>query len=488
VITSESFLSKPFSEELKGRTEEPQRTLSRKLFLDLLAFCDVASEFLTCAVVIVMAVMVQSYLCGPPGYPVHKLLTTGVLSGGLAIVLLRGDRRGHGRIRNDIVQETARAIRASIQAVAILFFAHSLLRADLPLRAVAAGFIVMPAALILQKQLIDWAVQKFHRGGHGVDRVVIYGAGEVGRRIASALLVSPRCALLPVAVVDENSRFTETCGLEMAYRDGPGITIHRVAITANLLQRFRCDLLVIATNLSEEGLRGVRAVARQASVRVALCAESPSAAGEVEENIELDGLRLVDEGTAAATWYYAYGKRVLDVCISSTLLILLSPIFLLIALLIKLTSAGPALFVQRRVGLDGALFKMYKFRSMSSRARPYECSPRNSRDQRITAIGRFLRRTSLDELPQLFNVFLGQMSLVGPRPEMPFIVRKYKEQQQRRLEVIPGITGLWQLSKDRAYPIHENLHYDFFYIRRRTLSLDLAILVHTLFFAMRSGI
>jgi lipopolysaccharide/colanic/teichoic acid biosynthesis glycosyltransferase len=125
---------------------------------------------------------------------------------------------------------------------------------------------------------------------------------------------------------------------------------------------------------------------------------------------------------------------------------------------------------------------------MSSRARKYECSPKISNDPRITRIGRLLRLTGLDELPQLMNVFLGQMSLVGPRPEMPFIVRRYSDYQRQRLQVTPGITGLWQLSQDRAFPIHENLHHDLSYIRNRTLCMDLAILIHTLFFSMRGGV
>jgi lipopolysaccharide/colanic/teichoic acid biosynthesis glycosyltransferase len=106
-------------------------------------------------------------------------------------------------------------------------------------------------------------------------------------------------------------------------------------------------------------------------------------------------------------------------------------------------------------------------------------------DRRITRFGRFLRRTSLDELPQLLNVLRGEMSLVGPRPEMPFLVEEYDTSQRERLRVTPGITGLWQLSADRALPIHENLGYDLYYIRSRGFFLDLAILIHTGFFAMR---
>jgi lipopolysaccharide/colanic/teichoic acid biosynthesis glycosyltransferase len=185
---------------------------------------------------------------------------------------------------------------------------------------------------------------------------------------------------------------------------------------------------------------------------------------------------------------YSIAKRIVDLIGSSLLLILFAPLFFLIALFIKLDSHGPALFIQDRVGRNGELFKMYKFRSMHKGTPQYELSPTTPFDPRITGIGRFLRRNSLDELPQLMNVFLGDMSLVGPRPEMPFIVQIYTSEQRQRLQVIPGITGLWQLSADRVFLIHENIQYDLYYIRNRGFFMDVAILIHTLFFAMRGGV
>lgn len=187
-------------------------------------------------------------------------------------------------------------------------------------------------------------------------------------------------------------------------------------------------------------------------------------------------------------FYTAVLKRLLDLAISSVLTVLFLPLLLLIAALIRVNSKGPAIFVQERVGRGGRQFRMYKFRSMSSDADRYQRSPKSSHDPRITAVGRVLRRTSLDELPQLFNVIRGDMSLVGPRPEMPFIVHGYDDIQRLRLCVTPGITGFWQLSGDRAFPIHDNLQHDFSYIRRRSFCMDIAILIHTLLFAMRGGI
>jgi hypothetical protein len=110
------------------------------------------------------------------------------------------------------------------------------------------------------------------------------------------------------------------------------------------------------------------------------------------------------------------------------------------------------------------MFTMYKFRTMYEEAPVYGYSPGQDHDPRITPVGRLLRRTSLDEFPQLFNVLLGQMSLVGPRPEMPFIVEQYTLMQRQRLAVKPGMTGLWQISADRAFLIHENIEYDLYFI------------------------
>ena len=122
---------------------------------------------------------------------------------------------------------------------------------------------------------------------------------------------------------------------------------------------------------------------------------------------------------------------------------------------------------------------------MYTDAKPYEMNPIDISDPRVTRVGRFLRKISLDELPQIINVIKGNMSLVGPRPEMPFIVEKYNEIQRERLKVTPGITGLWQLSGDRKKAIHENLDYDLYYIRNVSFFLDLAILIETVFFAFR---
>jgi len=173
-------------------------------------------------------------------------------------------------------------------------------------------------------------------------------------------------------------------------------------------------------------------------------------------------------------------KRGIDLAGSSVMLLIFAPVFVFAAALIKLDSDGPALFRQKRIGKDGKPFHIWKFRSMRVDAHPYARSPAGDHDPRLTRIGRVLRRFSIDELPQLVNVLKGEMSLVGPRPEMPYIVEKYGPLERQRLCVRPGITGLWQISPARAMPIHENLNYDFAYIENQCVALDCIILLRTI--------
>jgi lipopolysaccharide/colanic/teichoic acid biosynthesis glycosyltransferase len=173
--------------------------------------------------------------------------------------------------------------------------------------------------------------------------------------------------------------------------------------------------------------------------------------------------------------------RCVDVAVATVALLIAAPVLGLAAVAIKLEDGGPVFFVQKRVGRFGRLFNVYKLRTM----RPESCgdalSPTAGRDARITSVGRYLRRTSIDELPQLFNVLRGEMALVGPRPEMPFIVRQYAPWQQLRHMVTPGITGLWQVECRSVVPLHrpEATALDLAYINSASPFTDGAILVRT---------
>lgn len=180
-------------------------------------------------------------------------------------------------------------------------------------------------------------------------------------------------------------------------------------------------------------------------------------------------------------------KRLADIALSSVMLVLAAPIFLLISVALRISSGSPVIFRQMRVGEGGQLFEMYKFRSMvpldaNFDAENYdERTHKSAADPRITKIGRILRKTSLDELPQLINVLRGDMSMVGPRPELPWIVSGYQQWQLERLTVPQGITGWWQINGRSKNPMHENVEFDVYYVRNYSLWLDCQILFRTPF-------
>ena len=185
-------------------------------------------------------------------------------------------------------------------------------------------------------------------------------------------------------------------------------------------------------------------------------------------------------------------KRFIDIVASAAGMLLLSPLFAGIAIAVKATSPGPVIFSQTRVGRYGRHFKFYKFRSMyrDAEARKEALLAANESkdgvifkmkdDPRITSIGRFLRRTSLDELPQLWNVFIGDMSLVGPRPPVPKEVQEYTLEDRKRLDVIPGITCLWQIKGRSEIPFREQVRLDKDYILSQSVWKDIVILLKTI--------
>lgn len=183
--------------------------------------------------------------------------------------------------------------------------------------------------------------------------------------------------------------------------------------------------------------------------------------------------------------FYVFLKRIIDIVFSAVVLIVLSPLFLFIPILIVFTSPGSAIIRQQRVGENGNIFHLYKFRSMKGDV-GYAYSPITENDKRITKVGRFLRKTGIDEMPQFINVIKGEMSIVGPRPEMEFIVEKYNSLERSRLSVKPGITGLWQIKANRKKLIHENLDFDLRYIENKSLYLDFAIMFETALFMIKS--
>src|SRR3984957_5687282 len=464
-----------------------RRTPARR-FQSHLTKLEVLADFVT-IIAAVMSSYAAYYLLGlgkQVYYPPSVVF--GVSATFAALIILMLDRvgaysRGTSLLR---VRETERVLRVSIQALAFIlcvsFFTSFLFSRWLLV--IAMGLV--PLFLFLQKYLVYVLVQHLHAKGYGIERVLIYGSGSTGRRVYSVLRRSPKLGLEPVAFVDDNAAKVGSAIFEFGYENRRSASVLCGPLSRHLVSECAADLVVIAIpSLRYDKFQRAVEEVQAANARVTFVPTTLRHSDSSVDFQDIDGVLLAPFSPNVTRFTYELAKRIVDFVGAAALLVVCSPIFLLLSIFIKLDSKGSAMFKQERVGLNGRRFQMFKFRTMYADAPVYAHSPKQSDDLRITRLGRFLRRTSLDELPQLLNVLLGNMSLVGPRPEMPFIVDTYTERHSQRLQVQPGITGLWQLSGDRNYLIHENIEYDLYYIKHRNFFMDLAILLHTTIFAMR---
>jgi exopolysaccharide biosynthesis polyprenyl glycosylphosphotransferase len=488
MAASESHVPNIYTDTLADNQLGPP-VISREPFRRAMMLCELAADFLTCATATIGAYYLQFYFGAHVQCPFRQVMAFGILQGIFAVLLLQRKSTSDGDASLLRIRETERAVRTSIQTLLLLLLVTFLLRLNFPAGAILIALGVTPILLIAQKQIFSSILRILHVRGLGIERVVVVGAGEAGKHVVSTLLYSPRLGLRPVGVIGDSCVPAGDSMFELGYRRSYSVPVQSGPLTPAALKSFGCSLLVmVMPPACSEDLGDVMHVAEQAGIPLALMSRILPPDRGREASVEIDGWQLAAPAEPTSRRLYLFFKRVTDIVVSSLLLVLLGPFLLLIGLMIRLGSPGPAIFVQKRAGKDGELFNIYKFRSMYVSTSRYDVSPTESSDPRITRLGRILRRTSLDELPQLMNVFMGNMSLVGPRPEMPFIVGLYNDQHRRRLQVVPGITGLWQLSVDRALPIHENIEYDLYYIRNRTLCMDFAILLHTLLFAVGGGV
>jgi exopolysaccharide biosynthesis polyprenyl glycosylphosphotransferase len=419
-------------------------------------------------------------------YPFH-LVGGGAACFALLFVYLMdwdgGYQRGNSLLR---IRETERILRVAMKAF-LFIFPITFLAGQLFSRwLLVLAILIVPLFLVAEKQLFWQCVRWTHAKGYGVENVLIYGAGFTGRKVFSALARSPKLGFVPVAVVDDNLDLAGEMIFEHSYRRQRSVSVIPGPITKQQIADCGARQIIIAIpSLPQERFNEVMAEAIAADARVAFVPRLSFSSEATTNCAEIDGLLISELGHLPNPPAYEITKRVFDFLSSIVLIVFALPLGIVIAALVRQDSPGPILFSQKRIGRRGKPFRLYKFRTMHADAPEYALHPQESSDPRITPVGRILRRTSLDELPQLINVLRGEMSLVGPRPEMPFIVEQYNAHQRQRLDVIPGITGIWQLSADRTFLIHENIFYDLYYIRHRSFFMDEAILLHTVAFAMR---
>ncbi|MCK4506452.1 MAG: sugar transferase [Candidatus Aegiribacteria sp.] len=306
-----------------------------------------------------------------------------------------------------------------------------------------------------------------------VPKILVVGTGEVASRVISALLRLPGKAPEIIGIVspedDENDEFE-------------GIPI--VASLANIVEQIKIlkvdEVFFAAPELDRPEILSIISSVTVHEVHFRLVTDLFEIVIGGTDLDDLVKLPIIEIGYGEPGTVHRITKRATDIFISLFLVFLLFPLMAVLYLILLASGKGSPIFKQRRVGLKGKEFTLLKFRTMKPDSHEYEVAPISMDDTRVTRTGKFLRRTSLDELPQLFNVIRGEMSLVGPRPEMTFIVKEYNAWQLHRLDVKPGLTGMWQIMGRKELPLHDNLEYDYYYIRNQSLMLDFTILMKTL--------
>ena len=383
------------------------------------------------------------------------------------------------------IRETERTMKAATLSMLFGLVVFLATREPISLRAMFVALVLTSALVTAEKQLLSAFLRQMHKRQFGSLRVLIYGNTMTGRRVYDLLSRSPRLGLTPTAMIDKNLP-APTRLFASAYKHDESIQLLPGPITAELLHRHAADLVLIDPEVcTGADVDQARASAAEVKASVAFLPSQGVEQMPDVQYLDCDGVLLALPIDRPHSVLYEMTKRVFDVLLSTLFIILFAPLLAMAGAAILSESKGPVFFRQIRIGKDGRPFTIYKLRTMRTEVCGDALSPKKHGDTRITRVGRFLRKTSLDELPQLLNVLMGDMSLVGPRPEMKMIVDEYTRAQRRRLAVTPGITGLWQISADRCFQIHDRIEYDLYYIEHRNTFLDLAVLLHTVFFAIR---
>lgn len=309
--------------------------------------------------------------------------------------------------------------------------------------------------------------------GIGIVHVIVIGVGRTARRVMDRIVNNPEGGYHLVGFVDPHVRRRQ-----QSINGVP--VLGSVSRLPKILRSNHVDEVFVAVpKMPQNEMMNIIAECEGSGVQFKVVSNILEVITSQVQVDVIDEIPVIHMRNAELPPVQAFLKRTLDIVVASVLLVISAIPMLMLAMWIRLDSKGPALFSHQRVGKHGRLFSMYKFRTMRTDADPYAVAPTESDDPRITRIGRWLRRYSIDEFPQLINVLIGDMSMVGPRPEMPFLVDKYQEWERRRLEVKPGVTGLWQIVGRKNLPLSFNIEYDFYYIMNQSFFFDVVILFKT---------
>ena len=318
-------------------------------------------------------------------------------------------------------------------------------------------------------------------------RVLIVGAGKTGRSVGNMIQNHDWAGLNLVGYLDDDQT-----------KNGLSI-LGSVVNVRSVVETYQIEDVVVALPQRAYGqINKLTITLHDMPVHVRVVPDYFSLALYRASVDDFGGIPMINLRDPALNDVQRLVKRLFDLVVGSITFLTLSPILLIISVLIKVDSNGPVIFRQERVGENGRIFKMFKFRTMvpdadSHVAQITEINPTNGRilfkkrpdDPRITRIGRFLRRTSIDELPQLLNVLLGDMSLVGPRPELPWLVDQYEPWQRKRFAVPQGMTGWWQVNGRSDKPLHLHTEDDIYYVQNYSIWMDIYILLKTPWVVLR---
>jgi exopolysaccharide biosynthesis polyprenyl glycosylphosphotransferase len=397
------------------------------------------------------------------------------------------DGRHNSTLRSELLNVFTAIIAATLVLAGLLYFTYQEVS-----RVAFLVFFVLDCALLLGMRLAWWLFRRHTQVTRTSHQTIIIGAGPVGRRVAEELRKYAEGRVELIGFVDDDpdkqNRVFGPIGVLGTLDDLPSI------IAANCI----VDAVVALPMHAHSRLIEVCHTLQQAGVHVHVVPDLfilsfPSAALD-----GFGGIPVLDLGQPGIHGLQRIFKRTFDVLVTSVTMLFIWPIMAAIAVAIKLDSPGPVLYRQTRIGERGQVFSMLKFRSMRvdgddsiHRAYVKKLIQENTSlsngagtlkmtdDPRITRVGKFIRKTSLDELPQFINVIRGEMSLVGPRPPIPYEVEVYQEWHTRRFEAIPGITGMWQVYGRNRVSFDEMVRMDIDYIERQSLWLDLKLLVQT---------
>ncbi|WP_352428126.1 undecaprenyl-phosphate glucose phosphotransferase [Thermoflexus sp.] len=372
--------------------------------------------------------------------------------------------------------------KSTLALMAVVFFSQSLFYSRLMFLEAALLVVLLLGGLRFVESRVE---RHLRRRGVGVVRALIVGAGDLGRAVMRAALARPELGYRILGFLDDDP--------EKAHTDiGPFRALGTVADLPRVLAEHPIDEVIITLPMAS--YERIQEVVRHCEARRIPARMVPDPFQLALSRLDvrdLDGIPLIGVREVRLSSAQIRLKRAMDLALGSLLLWMAAPLMALIALAIRLDSPGPVIFRQVRVGKDGRLFTMYKFRTMRVGAEQEQEQLRAlneasgplfkiRNDPRVTRVGRILRRLSLDELPQLINVLKGEMSLVGPRPPLPSEVEAYKPWQRQRLSAVPGMTGLWQISGRSDLTFDEMCLLDIYYIENWSPMLDLEIILRTI--------